>query len=305
MELKLTFLGTGSGRPTPRRNVAGLFLQYGSDALQFDCGEGSQMQVLRAGLKTSRLRAICITHFHGDHINGLPGYLGTMGLNGHEEPLTIAGPRGLDRYLHTLRELAILRPAFPLDVVDNNAGVVFEGEGYTIDAVRVRHRIKTHAFRFREHDLVGRFDVEAARSLGVTPGPDFGKLQRGLSVETPDGTVVRPEQVLGKPRRGRVVCYATDTRPCDAVIEFAADADILIHEATYLGALADQAHARGHSTVREAAEVAREAGVGRLILTHVSPKHTSRREIVDEARAIFPESVLAEDLDSFDVDVPA
>ena len=263
------------------------------------------MQVLRAGLKTSRLRAICITHFHGDHINGLPGYLGTMGLNGHEEPLTIAGPRGLDRYLHTLRELAILRPAFPLDVVDNNAGVVFEGEGYTIDAVRVRHRIKTHAFRFREHDLVGRFDVEAARSLGVTPGPDFGKLQRGLSVETPDGTVVRPEQVLGKPRRGRVVCYATDTRPCDAVIEFAADADILIHEATYLGALADQAHARGHSTVREAAEVAREAGVGRLILTHVSPKHTSRREIVDEARAIFPESVLAEDLDSFDVDVPA
>lgn len=303
-ELKVTFLGTGSARPTPRRNVASVFLQYGGDAVLFDCGEATQMQLLKAGVRTSRLVAICLSHFHGDHVNGLPGFIGTMGLNGHEEPVVLTGPKGLDRWLAVLDELAILRPGFPLQVRENGERVLVEGSGFSVRGVRLKHRVPTHGFVFREAALPGRFDPARARELGVTPGPDFGRLQRGEALALPDGSTVRPEQVMGPGRAGRSVAYISDTRPSDHVVAQVAGVDLLIHEATYLHALRSQARDRGHSTVREAAEVAAEAGVRQLVLTHVSPKHPSRNEILDEARAIFPNTELAEDFAEFTLPVP-
>jgi len=304
-ELKITFLGTGSGRPTPRRNVAGVYLQYGGDAVQLDCGEGSQMQLLRAGLRTSRLVAVCITHFHGDHINGLPGYLGTMGMNDHGGSITVVAPEGVDAYFRVLHDLQILRPAFPIQTVPNNDGPLFRGDGFRIDGVRLRHRIPTHGFIFREDDHPGRFDLDRARALGVPAGPLFGRLQRGHTVTLEDGTEVAPDQVLGPSRAGRSIAYISDTRPSDRVVEAVRGVDILIHEATYLHELAGQARERGHSTVREAAEIARSARVKRLVLTHISPKHPNARQLLAEAHEVFDTVDVAEDLSSFEVPVPA
>jgi ribonuclease Z len=303
-ELEITFLGTGSARPTPRRNCAGVYLQYAGDAVLMDCGEGTQMQLPKAGVKSSRLAAIAITHFHGDHINGLPGFLGTMGLNGHAEELTLVGPRGLDRYLKTLHALQILRPPFPLHLVAHDEPVVYRGAGWELRTCPLDHRIPTSGYLFVEDDLPGRFDVERARALGVTPGPDFGVLQRGGVVRTPAGDEVHPEQVMGPVRRGRRVAYISDTRPSARVVEFVAGADVLIHEATYVDALRTQAWERGHSTSVQAAEVAREAGVGRLLLTHLSSKNPRSREHLDEARAVFAHANVAEDLMTIDVPVP-
>lgn len=303
-ELKVTFLGTGSARPTPRRNVASVFLQYGGEAVLFDCGEGTQMQLLRAGVRTSRLVAICLSHFHGDHVNGLPGFVGTMGLNGHETPVTLVGPRGTGDWLAVLHRLNILRPSFPLDVVENDEVTLFETADFSITGVRLRHRIPTHGFIFRERDLPGRFDPQRARELGVTPGPDFGRLQRGETLELEDGRTVAPDDVMGPGRRGRSVAYISDTRPSERVVDAVRGVDLLIHEATYLHELASQARERGHSTVRGAAEVAEKAEVGRLVLTHISPKHPSRSQILEEARAVFPETALAEDFADFSLPVP-
>lgn len=301
--LTFTFLGTGSARPTPRRNCASVYLQYDGDSLLFDCGEGTQSQLARAGVKSSRLSAICITHFHGDHINGLPGFLGTMGLQGHEDGLVLAAPRGMDRYLRTLHSLHILRPPFPLHLVDHEEPVVYACPAYRVTTCGLDHRVPTRGYQFVENDQPGRFDVARARALGVTPGPDFGVLQRGGEVQTPEGRLVRSDEVLGPTRPGRRVAYISDTRPSDEVVAFVAGADVLIHEATYVEALRAQAWERGHSTAAQAAKIAAEAGVGRLLLTHLSSKYPRSRDHLDEARAIFPATEVAEDL--MTVDVPA
>ena len=303
-ELRVVFLGTSAGRPTPRRSVSAVYLQFGADSVLFDCGEGTQLQVLKAGVRISNLKAICITHFHGDHINGLPGFLGTVGLNGHRDRMVLASPRGMDRYLAVLRELSILNPSFELDLVQNSVGMVYATEDYTIETTKLDHRVPAYGFIFRERDLVGRFDLQKAMEMGIEPGPVFGRLQRGETITLEDGRQVRPTDVLGPTRKGRSVAYITDTRPSATVVEAVAGVDILIHEATYLSGLRDQAMARKHSTVSEAAMVAREAGVKQLILTHISPKHTSAREILREAKAIFPESYLAEDFSEFVLPVP-
>lgn len=303
-EVRLVFLGTGSGRPTLRRNVSGMFLQYGGESLLFDCGEGTQIQMQKASVRPGKLAAILITHFHGDHINGLPGFLGTLGLGGHEGELAVVAPRGIDRYFQTLRELRVLSHEELVTTSEAERGVVFRGCDYTVSACQLRHRIPAFGYLFREDDRPGRFDVDTAVALGVRPGPDFGKLQRGQALALADGSVVTPEQVLGPTRTGRSVAYICDTRPCDEVVRFVQDVDILVHEATYLHALQEQAARRGHSTVLEAAMVARDAGVRRLILTHISPKHGSNRELLDEARSVFPNVEVAEDFKEFVLPVP-
>ncbi|TVQ98248.1 MAG: ribonuclease Z [Deltaproteobacteria bacterium] len=302
-ELKITFLGTGSARPTPQRSVACVALSLGGEAVLFDCGEGAQLQATRAGFKPSRLHAVCITHFHGDHINGLPGFIGTMGLNGHRDRVALVSPRGLRRYLQVLRELSILHPAFPLDLHDAAQDVPFATDDWRIESFPLDHRLPCHGYLFREKDLPGRFDLEHAIALGIPRGPLFGKLQRGESVRLDDGRTISPEQVLGLPRRGRSVAYVTDTRPCSHLVEAVRGVDVLIHEATYTHEFADLANERGHSTAVQAAEVARDAGVGRLILTHVSTRYVRARPLLREAQAVFPNTVVARDLDVFDVPV--
>lgn len=292
----VTFLGTGSARPTPRRGCASVYLQLGADAVLLDCGEGTQLKLAYAGVRASRLAAICITHFHGDHINGLPGFLGTMGLNGHSEPLILAGPRGMDRYLAVLDQLGILKPGFPIDLRSNEGPVVIEGDGWRLLSCKLRHRVRTFGFLLVEDERPGRFDLQRAIELGVPPGPSFGVLQRGGSVTTPSGTVVHGHEVVGPTRPGRRIAYISDTRPSPEVTAFVAGADLLIHEATYTDPLQTQAAQRGHSTAREAAEIARDAGVRRLALTHLSSKYARPHDHLAEARAIFSNTIVAEDL---------
>ena len=300
-ELRLHFLGTGSAKPTLHRGCAAVGLQYGADTLLLDCGEGTQRQLLESPFRLSRLRAIGLTHFHGDHVNGLPGLIGTMGLQGHRDTLTLIGPAGLSKWLRTLRELDILKPAFGLKLVDHAEPVVLQDADYELRTFAMEHRIPTRGYLFVERDRPGRFDLEAAQALGVPAGPLYGRLQRGESVTLPDGRVVHPDQVVGPMRRGRRVVYASDTRPCASVIEAATGADVLIHEATYLHEHHDQAVDRWHSTVREAAQVALAAGVGQLVLTHISPKHMRRKELLAEAHEVFPNVVVAQDLLELDV----
>jgi ribonuclease Z len=281
-----------------------MYLQYGGHAVLFDCGECAQIQVQKAAVRTSRLVCIALSHFHGDHVNGLPGFIGTMGLNGHEEPLTLIGPAGTAKWFRTLHEVHILRPSFPIEIVENAERELFRGDGFSLRGVRLRHRIPTHGFVFREDDLPGRFDVDRAKACGVPAGPLFGLLQSGHSVTLDDGTTVRPDEVLGLARTGRSIAYISDTRPSDRVVEAVQGVDLLVHEATYLHELATQAKERGHSTVRQAAEIALRANVGQLVLTHVSPKHNKRRPILEEAREVFENVALAEDLSEFSVPIP-
>lgn len=303
-ELKVVFLGTSSARPTPQRNTAGLVLCYGSDAFLFDCGEGTQVRIAQSSVRASRFRAICLTHFHGDHVNGLPGLLGTMGLNGYRDPLTLVGPKGTTTWLKTLRQLQILTPSFPIEIVEHGEEEVLSGEGWSVKTVPVIHRIPTVGYRFDEADMRGRFNADRARELGVPFGPLLGQLQRGHTVTLDDGRVIEPSELMGPTRAGRRVAYITDTRPSEKVVDFVRGVDLLIHESTYGDDEKDQAHQRYHSTAAQAAGIAKAAGVKKLVLTHFSSKYMRVNSLLSEARAIFPNTVAARDLDEFTVPVP-
>lgn len=303
MSIKVITLGTGSGKPTPVRNVSATALVREGDIVLFDCGEGTQMQMQHARVKSSRLRVICITHMHGDHVNGLPGLLGSLSLNHHEEPLTVVGPRGIRDYLDTLKRHHVFYPAYPLTIVEipQGGGEVFKGSAFTISTLPLRHRVPAFGFRWAEHDKPGRFDLESARTLGVPSGPLFGRLQRGETITLDDGREVTPEQVLGPTRPGKIVAYCTDTSPCDNAVELGRDADLMLHEGTYAHELAVQARKRGHSTVTQAAEAALRAGAKKLLITHISPKHTDTQALYQAARAVFPNTKIARDLRVYEV----
>jgi len=302
MSVKLVFLGTGSGKPTPHRNVSSVGLFREGDLILFDCGEGTQLQLSRAPLRPGSLRAIFLTHFHGDHVNGLPGFVGSLTMNSREESLTIVGPVGLKKWFRTLRETNILRPGFPIKLVEvEQAGTVFHGDGFRVEAGPLKHRVTTWGYAYIEEARPGRFDLEKAKELGIPPGPLYGKLQRGESITLEDGREIKASDVVGASRPGLKIVYCTDTSPCPQAIELARDADLLIHESTYPGGEEKLAHERGHSTSADAARCALEAGARRLVLTHLSQKHLKPEIFAEDARKIFPNTLVARDL--FEVDV--
>lgn len=271
----------------------------------FDCGEGTQVQLARSTMRPGTLEGVLLTHFHGDHINGLPGLLGTLTLNQRQDGLPIVAPRGLKSWFKTMRQVGILNTGFPLslrEVEDQGAGTVLQGEGWRIEAHRLKHRVPCWGYAFIEDARPGRFDLEKAHALGVTPGPMFGMLQRGQSVELADGTQVSPDQVLGAARPGLKVAYCCDTVPCEGASELARDADVLIHESTYLAGEERMAHKRGHSTCADAARCARDSGARQLILTHFSQKHPRTAPFLEGARKIFEPTIAARDFFEFEVD---
>ncbi|HET8949518.1 MAG TPA: ribonuclease Z [Solirubrobacteraceae bacterium] len=296
MDLSLFFAGTAGSVPTARRGLPAILLRAGGERILLDCGEGTQQQLLRsAGLP--ELDAIFITHFHLDHWLGLVGMLKTFDLRARERPLAIHGPPGLKALFGLLRPV-IGRTGYPLSLVELEPYEEVRFQGYSIGSFPVRHRVEAYGYAFVEDDRPGRFDAEAARRLGVAEGPDFGRLQRG---ETVDG--VRPEQVVGEDRPGRRIVYSGDTAPCQAVEVLADGADLLVHESTFLSDERDRARETGHSTAAQAAEIARDAGVRLLALTHLSTRYFPR-EIRDEARAVFPHTVVPRDFDAIEVPFP-
>ena len=294
--MKWIVLGTSSGRPTLRRNVSAGALARDGEWMLFDCGEGTQYQLLRTDLRLSRLRYVFVTHLHGDHVLGLPGLLGTLNLARHERPVDVFGPPGIARFVREVSRTTYFRPVFPLHVTEVEEGVVLETPDFTVETRRLNHRVAAFGYAVQERPRPGRFRLEDAQRLGVPPGPLYGRLQRGEAVTLEDGRRVEPAEVVDPPRAGLRVVYCTDTGPCEAARELARGADLLVHEATYTRDMADEAVERGHSTADEAARVARDAGARHLLITHYSPRYEDVEPLLGEARAVFARTTAARDL---------
>jgi ribonuclease Z len=296
MDLDVLFIGTAGSAPTARRALPATLVRRGGDRLLFDCGEGTQRQLLRS-IGLLDLEEIFLTHFHADHFLGLPGMLKTFGMRGREAPLSVYGPPGLRALFEALRPV-IGKTTFPLALVELEPNEQVKRDGYTVAAFAVEHRVRAYGYALIEDERPGRFDEERALELGVRPGPDFGRLQRG---ETVDG--VRPEQVLGEPRRGRKVVLAGDCSPSEMTRAVAHGADLLVHEATFTLEEEERARETGHSTARGAAELAAAADVVLLALNHVSPRYAGP-ELREEARLMFERTIVPHDFDSVEIPFP-
>jgi ribonuclease Z len=301
MDLWVTFVGTSASVPTAARGTSATLLARGGHRLLIDCGEGTQRQLLRSGLGLVELDAVLLTHLHGDHYLGLPGLLKTYALRGRERPLRLVGPRGLSRLLSALRVVFGTTP-YPLEVEEAGPGELWHEDGARLEAFATSHSVPSLGYALVEDARPGMFDVDAARALGVTPGPDFGRLQRGEAVRTAAGEV-HPPQVMGAPRAGRRVVVTGDTEPCAGTVQAAHGADVLVHEATFLEEERDRARETRHSTAREAAEVAARAEVALLALTHLSSRFMPR-DVRAEARAVFSPVVVPRDFDRIEVPFP-
>jgi ribonuclease Z len=298
MDLSIFFAGTAGSVPTPRRGLPAILVRAGGERLLFDCGEGTQHQLLRSNVGLPDVNAIFITHLHLDHWLGLPGMIKTFDMRDRERRLEVFGPPGLSALYRQILRPIIGRTGYPLEVVELEHHEEVGFEDFVVAAFPVHHRVEAYGYAFIEDDRPGRFDVEAARRLGVTAGPDFGRLQRG---ETVNG--VRPEQVVGEDRPGRRIVYTGDTAPVQSVEVYSHQADVLIHEATFCEDEHARARETGHSTARQAATTARDAGVKLLALTHLSTRYFPR-EIREEARAVFENTVVPRDFDTIEVPFP-
>jgi ribonuclease Z len=301
VHLDLVFLGTAGSAPTASRGASATLVRRGGDRLLVDCGEGTQRQLLRSDAGLSDLEEVFLTHLHADHVLGLPGMLKTFALRGRELPITVYGPPGTAGLLRSLA-IVIGRLTYSLSVEELRPGDKLDRGEYAIVPFAVAHGQTAVGYALREAPRPGRFDVEAADALGVPHGPARGALQRGEPVDI-DGRVVQPEQVLGPARRGRTIVLTGDTAPSDSVVEAAAGADVLVHEATFLDDEADRARETDHSTAAEAAAVARDAGVRLLALTHLSARYAGT-EALEEAVGVFERTVVPRDFDLIEVPLP-
>ena len=285
--------------PTAQRAPAAMLVRRGGDKLLFDCAEGTQRQLLRSSVGLLELEEIFVTHFHADHILGLPGMFKTFALRGRELPLVLFGPRGLVDLLGSLKRV-LGKLSYELRVVELEPGDVLEREGYRLATFGVAHGVSALGWSLIEATRPGRFDVGRADALGVPNGPERGVLQGGEPVKLPDGRTVTPEQVLGPPRPGRKLVITGDTAPTDGIVEAAWEADVLVTEATFSDEERDRAQETKHQTATQAAETARRANVGLLALTHLSNRYFGP-EIAQEAREIFPETVVPRDFDVIEI----
>ena len=293
------FFGTSGSVPTAHRAPSALLVRRGGERLLFDCGEGTQRQLLRSAIGLVELREVFITHYHADHYLGLPGMLKTFALRGRELPLTVYGPAGLGELFGALRRI-FGKLTYELELVELETGAVLDRSDYSLVTFPVAHRVTALGYALVEHPRSGRFDVETADALGVPVGPERGLLQRGDAVTLADGRTITPDAVLGPPRAGRKVVLAGDTAPAATVVEIARGADVLVHEATFLEDERERARETAHSTAIEAAEIARDAEVGLLALTHLSNRYFGP-DVAREARAVFAETVVPKDFDIIDV----
>lgn len=311
--MQVTFLGTSSGVPTRARNVSAVALRLPqrSELWLFDCGEGTQHQFLRSDLRLSQLRRVFVTHMHGDHVFGLPGLLASLGLAGSSDGVDLYGPDPLEAYLQGVLHTSSTRIGYPLAVhrvreAAENGTVLLEDDDIIVRTTPLTHRVPAYAYRIEQKPRPGRFDVDQARALAIPPGPIYAALKRGETVSLDDGRRIDGRQLCGPTRPGVSVVYCTDTVFCEAAVALARGADLLIHEATFSHGEAEMAFQRQHSTSTMAAQTASEAGVQQLVLTHLSPRYApgnaiSADDLLAEARAIFPNTVLAKDFLSLEV----
>jgi len=301
LQFQVVFLGTAGSMPTPTRSLPCIAIRIMGELILFDCGEGAQRQIIRAGLGFPSKLRIFISHLHGDHVLGLPGMLQTLSLLGREVPLEIYGPPGVRDFIDAVSTTVRFLLTFDIIVNEVSEGLVFEGQKYVVRASWVDHTIPCLAYAIEEKPKPGTFYPEKALALGVPKGPLWKRLQMGSPVKLSNGRIITPNQVLGPPKPGVKVVYSGDTRPCRSVIELARNADLLIHEATFDDSLVDRAGRDGHSTASQAAEVALKAKAKRLALIHVSARYEDKLELIlSQAKRVFPNTFLAEDFQVID-----
>ncbi len=305
--MQVTFLGTSSGVPTRARNVSSVALRLTqrSEIWLFDCGEGTQHQFLKSDLRLSQLRQVFISHMHGDHIFGLPGLLASLGLACNSEGVNLFGPDPLRNYLEGVLHNSSSRISYPLKInkvreAAENRTNLYEDEELIVKCVKLNHRVPAYAYRVQEKNKPGRFDIQRAKALSIPPGPIYAELKKGKEVVLEDGRIINGSELCGPERSGSSFVYCTDTVFCEEAIEISRDADLLIHEATYAHIDADLAFQRKHSTSTMAAQTAHEAKAKQLVLTHLSPRYApgntvTPKELLKEAQAIFPNTLLAKD----------
>jgi len=299
MDLDIVFLGTAGSMPTAQRAPAAILVRRGGDRLLFDCAEGTQRQLLRSSVGLVDLPEIFLTHFHADHVLGLPGMLKTFSLRGRELPMEIYGPRGLGDLMSSLKRV-VGKLSYELRLIELEPGDVLERDGFRLAAFAVAHGVTALGWSLIEATRPGRFDVAVADALGVPNGPERGRLQHGEAVTLADGTTIAPEQVLGPARPGRKLAITGDTAPSETIVEAAWGAEVLITEATFSEEEAERAGETMHQTAAQAADVAKRANVRLLALTHLSNRYFGP-EIAHEARELFPETVVPRDFDVVEV----
>ncbi|MFZ2472382.1 MAG: ribonuclease Z [Methanothrix sp.] len=299
--LNVTFLGTAGSLPTPERNPSAILINREGEMMLFDCGEGTQRQMMRARTGMMRLNYIFLTHLHADHILGIPGLLETMAFQGRKDPITIVGPIHTAHLVECFKSVCYFSRNFNVQAIELVPGDVLKMKGCQVRAISTHHSVPSLGFSLEEDTRLGRFNRDAATSLGIPPGPLFGKLQHGQEIEV-NGKRIEPDQVMGPARPGRRIVYTGDTRPCKSVQLASMGADLLIHDCALAGDMAEWARETKHSTATEAAEVAKNADVGQLVLTHISSRYsedTSR--LLKEAKSTFERTIVAEDLMSLEI----
>ena len=303
MSLALRFLGTSASRPTVERNVSSVAIIREGETMLFDCGEGTQRQMMRYGI-TFALTDIFFTHMHADHMLGVIGLLRTLALQGRTEAMNLYGPVGSEKLLWRAITLGSEKQHFEIKVFELTPDTALKRRGYSITPFEVEHGDRSAVgYHLIEETRLGRFNPEKARAIGVPEGPLWGRIHKGETVQLPDGRTIKPSELVGPSRPGRRIVLTGDSRPSEATVNAATGADVLVHEATFATEEAPRALETGHSTAREAAEVAAKAGVKRLILTHVSARYSrDTAELEQEAREVFPNTIIARD--GLEVDVP-
>jgi ribonuclease Z len=300
MDLSVTFLGTGGSVPSARRSTASVLVARGGERLLFDCGEGTQRQMQRS-LGLVQVDEIYLTHFHADHVLGLPGLLKTYDLTDRQVPLSIYGPPGL-RELFKMLAPIVGRTGFDVELVELLPGDAVPHDGYEVRSFEAAHSARANGYALVEERRPGRFDPAAALAAGVPEGPAFAALQRGEEVQGSEGTV-RPDQVMGPARAGRTIVVTGDTAPSPATVSAAADAELLVHDASFAEEEAQRAAETGHSTVGQAAAVAAEAHVKLLALVHISSRYHVGK-VIEEAEEVFPAAIAPRDFDVIEIPFP-
>lgn len=299
--MELIFLGTGAGMPSKFRNVTSIALRHRFNGAiwLFDCGEATQHQILHTTLKPRKIEKIFITHLHGDHIYGLPGLLGSRSFLEGTAPLSIYGPAGIRDYVTTSLSVSHTHLKYNLTIHEIGEGIIFEDENFSIEARKLDHAVPSFGFRIVEKDKPGPLLSEKLMAEGIKPGPIYKRLKNGEKVQLEDGRIIDGKEYLGPPKKGRILTILGDTRPCENAVRLAENADLLIHEATFDRGSRDLAYEYFHSTTEQAAQCAKTAGARKLCLTHISSRFEKKdwQVLEKEARAIFPNSVIVEDLE--------
>jgi ribonuclease Z len=296
--MEIIFLGSGSALPTKDRMLSAIVINREGENILFDCGEGTQFQMASAGVKPFKIKNIFLSHLHGDHVFGLPGLLSTMNLLKRTEPLSIFGPTGIKEFLESALKISMMTKRYEINIHETNndftGGIIFENEEYYVTALPLDHSLFDLGYRFQEKDKAGHLDLEKAQQYNLPMGPLIGELKKGNSIPF-NGNVIKPEDVLGEPIKGKSIAIVTDTKPCENGISLAREADVLIHEATFEKELWESAQEMKHSTTIDAAQIAKKANTKILIITHISSRNYDVNKLIEECTNIFKNTIAAYD----------